>query len=193
VVTEDPSPDVTARWHDPRLFDRAGALVDRSGLDDQDVDQVVRVMNALRRWHEAQARMSEASRRYMKLNETDMRALRYLMSARNQSLLVTPGALSAHLGISSASTTKLLDRLEKAGHITRAAHPHDRRALTVTVTDRTSADARASVGRQHALRFSVAAALAPDEREIVIRFLDELSATENAHLPSDSPPATPTA
>jgi hypothetical protein len=41
--------------------------------------------------------------------------------------------------------------------------------------------ARESVGRLHARRFSVAAALAPDEREVVIRFLDALSATASDH------------
>jgi len=164
--------------HDPRISDREGDLVDRSGLDDSEVDQIVRVMQSLRGWHETQRRMSEASRRYMKLNETDMRAIRYLVAARNQGEIATPGAISAYLGISSASTTKLLDRLEHGGHIVRAPHPTDRRALAISVTDTTRAAARESVGRLHARRFAVAAALTSAERETVIRFLDALSATE---------------
>src|SRR5918993_400075 len=164
--------------HDPRISDRDEQLVSRAGMDDGEVDQVVRVMEALRGWHDAERRMSEASRRYMKLNANDMRALRFLIAARNQGELATPGALTDYLGISSASTTKLLDRLERGGHLVRAPHPSDRRALAISVTDETRAVARESVGRQHARRFAAAAALTPDEREVVIRFLDALSATD---------------
>ncbi|WP_223408884.1 MarR family winged helix-turn-helix transcriptional regulator [Occultella gossypii] len=147
-------------------------------MSDTDVEQVVRVMNALRDWHEAAERMSESSRRYMRLNETDMRALRYLIAAHNQKRQVTPGAITDYLGISSASTTKLLDRLEKGGHVRRGPHPTDRRALTVSVTEATRKDARESVGRQHARRFAVAAELSAADRDVVIAFLDSLSATE---------------
>ncbi|TDE88865.1 MarR family transcriptional regulator [Occultella glacieicola] len=166
--------------HDPRIGDSTGELVDRRGLSDADVEQVVEVMNALRNWHEAAERMSESSRRYMRLNETDMRALRYLIAAHHQKRLVTPGALTDYLGISTASTTKLLDRLEKGGHVRRGPHPSDRRALTVAVTDATRKDARESVGRQHARRFTVAAELTPADRAVVIGFLDALTATEVA-------------
>jgi DNA-binding MarR family transcriptional regulator len=113
----------------------------------------------------------------MKLNETDMKALRYLVAAKNQRQVVTPGLLSEHLSISTAATTKLLDRLAAAGHIERAPHPTDRRAVTVTITRSTHEHVRDSVGRLHARRFEAAAALTPAEREVVIRFLDDLGAT----------------
>lgn len=171
--------------HDPRLTDRDEELVVRDGMDDADVDQVVRVMQSLRGWHDAASRMSAASERYMKLNHTDMRAIRFLIAAHNQGAVATPGALAAYLGISSAATTKLLDRLERGGHLARAPHPTDRRALAITVTDHTRRDARETVGRQHARRFAVAAALTPNEREVVIRFLDALAAT------GDEPAASP--
>jgi DNA-binding MarR family transcriptional regulator len=173
--------DIEAAMHDPRISDREEELVSREGLDDADVDQVVRVMQSLRGWHDAERRMSEASSKYMKLNVTDMRALRFLIAARNQHEIATPGAVAEYLGISSASTTKLLDRLERGGHVVRAPHPSDRRALTISVTDATRAVARESVGRLHARRFAAAAALTPDEREVVIRFLDALSATASDH------------
>ena len=182
-MADDPGSqhDIAAAMHDPRISDRDEQLVSREGLDDADVDQVVRVMQSLRGWHDAERTMSEASSKYMKLNVTDMRALRFLIAARNQDELATPGALSEYLGISSASTTKLLDRLERGGHVVRAPHPSDRRALAISVTDSTRVVARESVGRLHARRFAVAAALTPDEREVVIRFLDALSATASDH------------
>lgn len=171
---------IAERMLDPRIADAAGDLVHREHLTDEQVAHTVEVMRALRHWHVAAERMSEASSRYMKLNATDMRALRFLIAAHNQGEHVTPGQLSEHLAISTAATTKLLDRLERGGHIGREPHPVDRRSLVLRVTEHTRRDARETVGRQHARRFDVAAALTPDERDVVIRFLDALTATEVA-------------
>ena len=68
---------------DPRVLDPDQEIVRRSGLADGEVDQVVNVLEALRRWRETERRMSEASRRYMKLGETDMRALRFIIALQN--------------------------------------------------------------------------------------------------------------
>ncbi|MFI2485561.1 MarR family winged helix-turn-helix transcriptional regulator [Promicromonospora kroppenstedtii] len=164
---------------DPRVLDPRQEIVQRSGLDEQEVDQVVRVLQGLRDWREAERRMSEASRRYMKLGETDMRTLRFVIAAQYRGETATPGAIAAHLGITSASTTKMLDRLADAGHIRRLPHPTDRRSLAVEVTEETRQIALKSVGRDHAHRFEAAARLNPEEREVVMRFLGELTATEN--------------
>lgn len=121
--------------------------------------------------------MSEASQRYMKLGETDMRALRLLIAAQRQGVVVTPGSIAEHLAISTASTTKLLDRLERGGHIRRLPHPTDRRSLMIEITDDTRVAARDTVGRAHARRFDVVAALSPEERAVVADFFDALEAT----------------
>lgn len=164
---------------DPRLIDPGRELVRRSHLSDGEVDEVVELMAALRAWHRAAARMSEASRRYMKLNENDMHALRLLIASENAGEVVTARAVADHLGISSAATTKMLDRLERGGHVVRRPHPDDRRAIVLTVTSETRRAARESVGRLHARRFDVAARLSSGERGIVTRFLRELAATED--------------
>jgi DNA-binding MarR family transcriptional regulator len=117
----------------------------------------------------------------MRLNRTDMRTLHFLIASAHRGEVVTPSAIASHLGISTASTTKLLDRLERGGHITRESHPSDRRALVIRVTSETHQAAMSTVGRQQARRFNAAARLTPHEREVVIRFLtdmaDELSLT----------------
>ena len=171
------APEITQGFHDPRVVDRGGRLVTTSGLPDEEVAQVVRVMDALFRWRTAEQRASAASRRYMRLGETDMKALRFAIVRGDQGRHVTARDIADHLGISSASTTKLLDRLEAAGHIHRTPHPSDRRAIAVVVTPETRRAAEETVGREHARRFRVAAALTTAEREIVITFLDRLSAT----------------
>jgi DNA-binding MarR family transcriptional regulator len=163
---------------DPRVMDPDQELVRRAGLADGDVEQVVGVLEALRRWRETERRMSEASRRYMKLGETDMRALRFIIAMQNHGRVVTPGAIAEHLGITTASTTKLIDRLAAGDHVRRFPHPSDRRSLAIEVTDETRRVARESVGRSHARRFDAAARLTPRERETVTRFLDDLASSD---------------
>lgn len=155
--------------------DPQGQLVDRSGLAPVEVREIDELMAALGRLRDAEQELSDASLRYMKLNRSDMRALHYLIVAGAQGLIATPGGISAHLKISSASTTKLLDRLERAGHVTRQPHPTDRRALAISITPQTRQAAMSTVGLQQAKRFHAAARLTSPEREIVTRFLDDMT------------------
>lgn len=160
---------------DPRRLDASADLVRELGLSDGEVEEVMDLFHALRRWHQASEAHSEASRRFMKLGENDMRAIRYLMIARREQRIVTSTMLAEHLGITGPSVTKLLDRLEHAGHIRRESHPTDRRALSIVVTDETRATATSSVGRDHTRRFAVAAAMSSEERRAATRFLRELA------------------
>lgn len=161
--------------YDVESADPRSILIDRSGVDPEDLRQIALVMGALGELRDAEQKLSLASRRYMRLNETDMRALHYLIVCANRGATATPGGIATHLGISTASTTKLLDRLEKGGHIRRAPHPTDRRALAITITPETRQAAMETVGRQQAKRFYSAARLTPDERDIVIRFLSDMA------------------
>lgn len=173
----DEEPEIALHLHDPRVMDTRGRLVDASALTDEDLDGAVRVMDALFRWREAERRVSEASRRFMRLGETDMKALRFAIVEADHGRHVTARGLAEHLGISSASVTKLLDRLEDGGHIRRTPHPTDRRALAIVVNESTRTAAEETVGREHARRFRAALALEPAERDIVVRFLGALSDT----------------
>lgn len=164
----------------PSLFsidasDRHHELVDRTGLDAADISQIDALMAALSRLRAAEKELSEASLRYMQLGETDMRALHFLIVCENTGTVATPGAISQALGISSASTTKLLDRLERAGHIRRTPHPSDRRALVITIEPATRASAMRTVGAQQARRVDAARRLSPGAREVVIGFLDDMA------------------
>ena len=171
------APEITLRLHDPRVVDRRGRLVDAAALSPEDLEGAIRVMDALFRWREAERRVTEASRSFMRLGDSDMKALRFAIFAADQGRHVTGRDLAEHLSISSASVTKLLDRLEQGGHIRRTPHPTDRRALAIVVSDETRLAAEETLGREHARRFQVAAALDPSERDAVIRFLTALSDT----------------
>lgn len=164
---------------DPRKLDPHQELISREGMTTGELEGIMRVLAAVKGWREAEQRMSEQSRNQMKLGDNDMKAMRFIIVATNQGTTVTPGMIAEHLEISTASTTKLLDRLAAAGHITRSPHPSDRRAVVITINPQAHTEVQETVGKLHAKRFQVAAKLKEHEREIVIRFLDELAATGN--------------
>ncbi|WP_221584017.1 MarR family winged helix-turn-helix transcriptional regulator [Microbacterium sp. G2-8] len=150
-------------------------LVDVAELAESDIAQTFEVMDALAEWQEASRLLAEISARYMRLNETDMRAIRMIMRAQQRGEIVTPKDIARDVGISSASTTKLVDRLVDGGHLTRTAHPSDRRTTRIRVTESTRRSARATVGRQHARRFAAASAMTSDERDTLIRFFEAMT------------------
>lgn len=156
-------------------FSDESEFSDRSQLSAAEISESNAVMEALRQWREADRALAEASRRFMRLNDSDMRAIRMLSHAQRQGKLVTPKDVAAWVGISSASTTKLVDRLVAAGHLVRVPHPHDQRTLCIRVTEATARAAHESIGRQHARRFDAAAALSHEQRQAVIEFLEALT------------------
>ncbi|QLD13050.1 MarR family transcriptional regulator [Microbacterium oleivorans] len=139
-------------------------------------NRVVRsTLEAVRAFSDAMDRMHTGLRADMDMNATDLSALRMLSIREQRGELVKPHDLARHLGISSASTTKLLDRLSREGFIEREPHPNDRRALVITLTD----SSRADFGRHFATRMArMRGAMEPfDDAELatVARFLDGMS------------------
>ncbi len=169
--------------HDPiaeSLYDLdsgypAGDVIDGSDLSAGDLAQITRLMRALGELRETERAIMEASEKYMKLSTQDMRALHYLIVAKDRGKVVTPGMIATFLKISPASTTKLLNRLERGGHVVRRMHPTDRRAFAIEITPETEASAKRTVGSQHAKRLHAAARLTDEERETVIRFLQDMA------------------
>lgn len=161
---------------DLESVDPDGVLTDAARLPKNEVTQISNLMNALADLRATEDAVAEASTKYMDLNRTDMRALHYLIVCQNRGEVATPTAIASHLGISTASTTKLLDRLENGGHIAREPHPTDRRALAIHITPSTKQAAMETVGRHQARRFKAAERLTVEERDIVLRFLQDMNA-----------------
>jgi DNA-binding MarR family transcriptional regulator len=67
------------------------------------------------------------------LHPTDVRALIHLLDADRTGAAATPGWLGAQVGLNSASTTALIDRLERLGHVRRSRDPTDRRRVLLSV------------------------------------------------------------
>ncbi|MHA7243455.1 MarR family winged helix-turn-helix transcriptional regulator [Paeniglutamicibacter antarcticus] len=182
----------------PKIYDLSASdprseLIDRSAQSHEELQRIDRIMAEMGRLRAVERKISLASQQYMQLNETDMRAVRFLISAKNTGSFVTPSALAKHLKISTASVTKMIDKMEKAGHVVRTAHPTDRRSLCVEVTNGAHIAAREQVGRHHAARFGAAARLSQAEQETVIRFLAETAHDVEASIASVREPGVPAA
>lgn len=82
--------------------------------------------------------------------------------------------LAAHLGIAPRSATEVADALERAGLLSRAPDPTDRRAVLLTLTER----GRHTVGqvrdRRRAAADAAVATLAPADRAELRRLLQTL-------------------
>ncbi|MFE3899333.1 MarR family transcriptional regulator [Streptomyces sp. NPDC059153] len=70
------------------------------------------------------------------MHTTDVRALICLLDAERAGTDATAGWLGAQLGLNSAGTTSVIDRLERLDHIERTRDPRDRRRVLLSVTPR---------------------------------------------------------
>lgn len=80
------------------------------------------------------------------MHPTDVRALIALMDTRRAGEEMTAGRLGGTLGLNSAGTTAVIDRLERAGHARRVRGRADRRQVVVEVDERAVALGQAFFG-----------------------------------------------
>lgn len=144
---------------------------------EHDGASTVDVLNLLRRYRAAETRMRARTRASMEMGETDLLALRTLLAAQRRGELVRQRDLAQVLGITSASVTVLVDRLEQSGHVERTPHPTDRRSTIVVATAETDREVRETLGAMHQRMIAVVDDLAPDELEVVARFLSGMAAS----------------
>lgn len=138
-------------------------------------DGAVEILHALRRFRMADRDMRRRMSEGMDMNATDIDALRHVIARERAGEAVTPRDLASYLGISTASTTKLLDRLARSGHLRRHPHPGDRRSVVVTATDHAHAEVREHLAGMHRRMREVAEAVPEASRADVARFLDAMA------------------
>lgn len=139
------------------------------------IDSVTQVLDALQRYRMAENAMNDRARAASGMSENEMRIVRYLLTQAEEKHAVTPTDLSKHLGVTSASMTALLDRLERAGAIERVRHPSDRRSLLITATDHAEQTVGAPVVAFQNETQRIADDLPPDEHSVVVAFLEKLT------------------
>ncbi|MEL5991272.1 MarR family winged helix-turn-helix transcriptional regulator [Microbacterium phosphatis] len=136
----------------------------------------VDVLNLLRRYRTAETAMRARTRSSMRMNETDLLALRFLLREQRAGRPVRPADLADHLHIARASVTALVDRLVRDDHATRVPHPTDRRTLIIVPTAHSDEEVRATLGPMHQRMLRIVDGLTEAERTVVARFLAGMAA-----------------
>jgi len=162
--------------------------------DSDDDQRGARVMEALRSYRAAEMSMRRRTQASMAMGENELLVLRFLTRRARRDRDVTPVDLSRYVGVSTASMTALLDRLEKSGHLERRPHPRDRRKVLVVVTTHTEDDMRHILGAMHEQMMNATRGMTEAETVAVTRFLERMRHAVDevtGELPP-SPPATDT-
>jgi DNA-binding MarR family transcriptional regulator len=136
-----------------------------------------RTLELLRELASVAAQVRPAVARRARLSESELVALEHLMSGA-----LGPVEVGRRLGVTSAASTGIVDRLESRGHIRRAPHPGDRRRIEVSITESGRSEV---VGYLMPMLRSLAemdAELSEDERAVVDRYLDKAIASFRAVL-----------
>jgi len=137
---------------------------------------VADVLTALRSVSDAMDRMYGGMKDDMAMNMTDLAALRMLIIREQRGQPVSPHDLARHLRISTASTTKLIDRLTEAGHVVRLPHPTDRRSRLIALTDHSRSSFFTHFRESLAAMSSVAQQYPPEELKVITGFLLKVAA-----------------
>jgi len=144
--------------------------------DDSEKARSVAVLEAMRTYRAAETAMQRRTQTSMGMGENDLLALRYVIMAQRDGRSIGPKELTHYLGISSASTTVLLDRLERSGQMRRENSPFDRRALILVPTATTDDEIQAALGNVPERMVEVANTLDSDQARTVIEFLENMRA-----------------
>lgn len=133
---------------------------------------VTRALLAARAFSDALDQMHGVVEVDMGVGGTDLSALRMLIESEQRGESVSPHQLAKHLRISTASTTKLLDRLTSAGHVRRVPHPGDRRARIVVLTAHARSSFFLHFGSYLSTMRGVAAGFDDDQLGVVSAFME---------------------
>lgn len=121
----------------------------------------------------------------MGVNVTDMAALEHLLNNGP----MTPGQLAEHLKVTTAASTQIVDRLEKAGHVARRRQVGDRRKICVVPVEASLGQAFERLSPMIDGLNAVIARLDPSERQVIESFLDQVLEIYRSAV--DPPPPTP--
>ncbi|MFT4282053.1 MarR family winged helix-turn-helix transcriptional regulator [Microbacterium sp.] len=135
---------------------------------------VLDVMRSLRAFSDAMDHMHGGIRGEMDMNASDLAALRMLIVREGRGELVSPHDIARHLAISTASTTKLLDRLTASGHLVRQPHPHDGRSRVVVLSEGARVDFYRHFGERMRRMREAMVSYTDDELRTIARFLGDM-------------------
>ena len=115
--------------------------------------------------------------RRLGLNSTDSECLS-LLGIKGVS---TPKELAQYTGLTSGSTTAMLDRLEKAGFIRRKPNPEDRRGVLVEIDEKWAETAGPLVRGVQQAHAELIAGYSDEELETIMDFLTRFTNNVTEH------------
>ncbi len=155
-------------------------------------EQRERLMESLRIYGGHYAELSRRFATWLGLHSTDATAVLEIAAAEERGTPLSPARLSERISLSTGATTALLNRLEAAGHITRAREHSDRRIVTLRSGGHIQERADEFFGPL-ARRLDIAMSPYPPQLlEQFQAFVDNLNTTMDAHLaePGSTPPSS---
>lgn len=135
------------------------------------------VLEALQVYRAAEAAMRRRTGAAMGMGDNDLLALRLILDNTAAGRPTAAKDLSRYLGISSASTTALIDRLEGGGFVERRRSMTDGRSITLLPTRAALGETGPLLAEANAQLAAASAELSPDEAETVTRFLTRMRET----------------
>jgi DNA-binding MarR family transcriptional regulator len=133
------------------------------------------VVSAYHRFRRADSDLHARVRAVTSMSENELRVVQYLVSAQKDGRDVMPSEITRQLGITSASMTALLDRLERNGALERVNNPSDRRSVFIAPTPAAAATLASTLDEYERGLHGLSRDLDPGERAAVSAFLDSLT------------------
>ena len=113
------------------------------------------------------ALLRNTTSRKLGLNIADMECLNLLVLKG----ISTPTELARYTGLTTGSTTTMLDRLEKAGLISRQPNPNDRRGTLIKVNEHLADILRPTFAEVRKVQEKLIASYSDDELALIADFL----------------------
>lgn len=152
------------------------------------------VLQALRRYRSAEMDLRRRTRTSMRMTDNEMLVIGLATRRARSGQELQAGDVATELGLTPASVTGLLDRLERSGHIQRQPHPTDRRRLRILPTAVADTDVRATLGAVHESMMGVARTLSSSQAEVICAFLQQMTdAVTEIEAQEIDPPSEPSA
>jgi DNA-binding MarR family transcriptional regulator len=148
----------------------------RAGIDASEAE-APNLLEALQVYRAAEAAMRRRTGVAMGLGESDILALRFVLDNHAAGRLTAPKDITEYLGISSASTSVLLTRLERGGYVERRPSTVDRRSIEIVPTPAAEGDTGPMLAVATAQMADATRELSPEEAVVVASFLTRMRET----------------
>ena len=123
--------------------------------------------------------MGTAAAEKIGINATDLNCLNILSFSGR----MTAGELARATGLTTASITGVVDRLEEAGFVTRERDPHDRRRVVIQINlDRAVKDVAAVFVPMLRAWREMSARYSDDELRLIVDFYGRMEEVFRAHI-----------